>query len=241
MDAINQIAMTDIFIRSYRGDFEWLRYCVRSIRKYASGFGGVVIAVPKQDVELADPDWNVIGVEDRGDGYMAQQVTKMHADTYCTGDYIMHIDSDCCLEDRITPDMFFRDGKPIYLFTHYSSLKTGKEDEFTWQKATEDALGEPVEFEFMRRHPMLYRRDIYPFARNMLASRNGDIEHYILGRKTAGFSEFNYLGAIAYKHFHDAYHWVQTELGFEPVPVVQRWSWGGITDDIKSKLEEACK
>ena len=40
---------TDIFIKSYRGDFEWLPGCLHSIQKYATGFRDVVIVVPDTD------------------------------------------------------------------------------------------------------------------------------------------------------------------------------------------------
>jgi hypothetical protein len=37
---------TDIFIRSYRNDFKWLEYCLKSCHQKARGFGKIHIAVP---------------------------------------------------------------------------------------------------------------------------------------------------------------------------------------------------
>ena len=35
--------MTDIFIKTYPGDFIWLEYCIRSIEKFVTGFRDIVI------------------------------------------------------------------------------------------------------------------------------------------------------------------------------------------------------
>jgi hypothetical protein len=43
---------TDIFIRTYGKDLEWLKYCLRSVAKYCSGFRQIVIVIPKKDFPL---------------------------------------------------------------------------------------------------------------------------------------------------------------------------------------------
>ena len=35
--------MTDIFIKTYPGDFIWLKYCIRSIEKFVTGFRNIII------------------------------------------------------------------------------------------------------------------------------------------------------------------------------------------------------
>ena len=52
---------------------------------------------------------------DTCDGYLAQQITKLYADTWCKGDYVLHIDSDCVFYKEFSPDCFFIDGKPVLL------------------------------------------------------------------------------------------------------------------------------
>ena len=44
----------DILIRSYYKDFGWLRYALRSIRKYCRGFSKVIVVVPKSSRQKLD-------------------------------------------------------------------------------------------------------------------------------------------------------------------------------------------
>ena len=75
-----------IFIRSYKNDIEWLKYCLRSIEKFVTGHAGVVVVVPEQDVPLfkaAGIDAQTTPEADPGRGYLNQQLTKIHADEFC--------------------------------------------------------------------------------------------------------------------------------------------------------------
>ena len=39
---------SDIFIRTYWKDTEWLEFCLRSITRYARGFGSVIVVAPQK-------------------------------------------------------------------------------------------------------------------------------------------------------------------------------------------------
>src|SRR6185312_6600956 len=73
----------DIFIRTYPNDYEWLNYCLDSIRKYCSGFRKVWVVSPEAPSNAAfhipNGEWKVMNDESE-DGYLAQQITKLYAD-----------------------------------------------------------------------------------------------------------------------------------------------------------------
>lgn len=240
---------TSIFIRSYRGDFQWLRYCLRSTRKFVTGFDEIVLVIPVADRDELPVD--VASMADRlhlrieqTHGYIDQQITKLRAHHYTTSERILFVDSDCVFFRPCTMDDFTRDSKPILLKTPYEVFRkyqneTGRiQSVLNWQKLTEEAVGFPVDHEYMRRIPMMH-----------LAETLGYIETYypnLVNRvrriKDNSFSEFNVMGAIAEKYLADQYHIQCTET--KPLPpkyCEQYWSWGGMSKELKESLECVCE
>jgi len=219
----------DIFIRSYAGDFEWLSYCLRSIKKYGNGFGEVHIAVPINDIGSVPVlgGEEVHGVTDRTDGYMAQQITKLHADEFCTAEYVLHVDSDCIFTKDFSPLDFFLDAKPVLLKEECESI---------WRDITEKHLGWHDKSEYMRRLPIIYPRWMYkPFRDWMQKKHNMSVSDYVIQQSGREFSEFNTFGQWAYKFYPDAFSWLQPhEL---PIVAIQHWSWGGISGEIRDKMD----
>jgi hypothetical protein len=229
----NRALKTDIFIRSYEKDFLWLNYCLKSIVKNTTGFLDVHIAAPYPDVEKLSHLTleKVHGVVDSCSGYLAQQITKFHADEYCKSDYILHVDSDCVFTDKVTPQVFFIDGKPIML--------QEKDVKSPWYDVSERALGWRDEYEYMRRMPIIYPRWIYStFRKWFLLNKGVSIDQWVSEQPDFLFSEFNTLGTWAKKFYPDAFTWMTPK----DVPIVckQYWSWGGINDAI-DQLEEITK
>ena len=70
----------DIFIRTFDGDCKWLNYCVKSIKKYATGFNNIIITYPENHTSC-DVDFvkNYPIKELLNDGYVDQQFTKLTA------------------------------------------------------------------------------------------------------------------------------------------------------------------
>lgn len=234
---------TDILIKSFPPDYERLRYCLRSIDKFASGFSKVKIICD----ELTDPPWhdddwrpsNVTikwqNVTPRGEGYLFQQTVKAQAHDYTDADYILHIDSDCIFTEPVTPAMFMRDGKPIWYKTPYSSGL-----EVPWEAITEKFMQAPVEYEFMRRFPFLVPRFLHEaIAAFCLETHGKSLTDYILSQPIRAFSEFNALGALAYSQFRDRFHWIDTTTDEVPERVViQKWSHEKFSDADKAEFEE---
>lgn len=241
---------TAIFIRSYNKDFEWLSYCVRSIRKFCSGFNEVVLAVPiGHYVQLTDEIKNCVDhihpVEPRTSrGYLDQQITKLRAHHYTDADQILYVDSDCLFAAPATPETFMRDGKPLLLKTAYDVFRshqqrTGeKQNVLCWQPITEAAIGFPVAYEYMRRLPILH--DVRTLLE--VETRYPRMIDHIRSIHGNGFSEFNALGAVAERYLSDLYHIQDTET--EPLPPIvceQSWSWGGISDEKREHMEWVCR
>lgn len=235
----------DIFIRTYPGDYKWLDYCLKSIAKFCTGFRKVWIITPQcnpqpegslllKNGSLIAVQWKEMQDETQ-DGYLAQQITKMYADVI-TGyqpDYILHVDSDVIFTRPTTPVDFLSDGKPIAYYTPYTAIET------PWQPITEKFLNDKVEFEFMRRFPILMPRWIYPRIREFCHKTHGVIiSDYIRMQPARAFSEFNAMGAYAYKYHREMFRFINTLEITLPMPqAIQFHSWGGITPEAKNKLD----
>lgn len=227
-----------IFIRTYPKDYEWLRYCLRSIAKHAPG---VKTMVTTSDPRFfATPEamprgaWWRMAAREHADDYVGQQLTKLNADLYLPEgfDHVIHIDSDTTLIGSL--DKLFVDGKPVMLRTPYSELPP----EVPWKAPTEKHLGWGVSHEYMRRMPLVYPFGLYAALRQHLIARAGSWPGWVDSIEGRNLSEFNLLGAFAFEHFHNSFHWVDTNIDpLPPLIVNQLWSWGGI-EKHRAQLEK---
>lgn len=223
---------TDIVIRSYRGDFEWLGYALKSLHARASGFGQIHIVVPQGDKHLLSQltAEKLHECPVYTDDYLGQQITKLLADTYSEADYIMHWDSDTVLTAPLTPSDFVINGKPVIYYEPYDIV--GCEP---WQPVVAEVLGWSPEHEFMRRHPFVYPRWLYAELRAFLEERHGrPLEAYIVSRPYRSFTEFNVLGAYAWEKHRHRFTW--RDPHGDPVYVRQFRSWDGL-DSHREEVE----
>lgn len=236
-----------IFIRSYHKDFQWLDYCLKSIKKYSSGFDEICLIVPDKDVNILPSfyfdDFNVHTVKERTTGYIDQQISKLQAHHYTSCEEILYVDSDCCFFSNFTPDSFKQEGLPILLKTPYKEFldyqeKTGeKQSVLHWQPITELAVGFPVEYEYMRRLPALYNASTL----RLIESIYPKLQQYCCKVPHSSFSEFNFIGAIIERYQPEQYSILNTTTNPLPEKVAeQRWSWGGISPEIQRQLDETC-
>lgn len=227
-----------IFIRSYRGDIEWLHWCLKSIAKFSSGFEGIRVVVPTYHVPLFRME--NIPCEQcpvYPDDYLGQQITKLYADTYLPSDcMVTFVDSDCFFIQPFTPESLMVDGKPRMLMTPYSVLG----NTVPWKQITERAIGGEITYEFMRRLPIMIRStDLAGFRDWFRDLHQGvNVEQYVREQPYRAFSEFNAIGAWLHACRSDAYHWQDTES--QPLPPLllrQGWSHGGLTVQAKAEME----
>ena len=229
----------DILVRSYYKDLGWLGHCLRSIERWCTGFRRVIVVVPESTrPRLVTHDLaydELIVCADQRDDYLGQQVTKLSADTLTDADVICHIDSDCVFRRPTTPDDLHDGGRLRQHLMPYEELPAN----IPWKRITEEFLGRPVEFEFMRRQPQAFPRWIYPELRAHARARHGrELADYVLAQPHRGFSEFNALGAYAYYFHHDEFAWVDLTGPGVPDPLCACfWSWGGIGPAVESEIE----
>lgn len=233
-----------IFVVSYVKDSIWVPWLLKSITKFCTGWDEIVIAIPKQDKPAFDGfgltrEKLVTFDEDGRDPFICHQMIKCLADTYCTGDYVTHIDSDCVWIAPSTPETYFKDGKPIIPYTPYDTLneKVSKWPGLSpWRWCTQKVLGFDCPIETMRRHPFVYHRSLYSEFRKHVHEKHGiTFEEYIRPIKrhmlnpAESFSEFNALGSFANYAAPDEYVFMNTHTEqLPPNNVSQSWSHGGL-------------
>jgi len=203
-----------VFYRTYRGDFLWLKYSLMSLKKCLTGYSEIVIVTPKADYDLLKEEmkgWDLPKgivtfrdvLEPLKDDYLGQQLCKLKAYEYVSFPYVLFVDSDAIFTTATTVENFLKDGKPCILKTSYKDLGATMEQgtdnpgaACVWKPITEKALGEPVEFEYMRRLPLFYRRDSIKNLSWYFVDKHGvSIEDYVRSIPDRSFSEFNLLGA----------------------------------------------
>ncbi len=225
---------TSILIVSWLQDLPWLKYCLRSIEKFATGFHETVVLVPHQEATWFN---NLLvlpksaryatypRVTDKAKFHLHHQAMKCHADAWCpTADFVLHMDSDCVFSEPVTPEDYFVYGKPVMLIEPYKNLVNNP-----WQEPTQKALKRVVEWETMRRHPQVNPAEVYVDLReHMHQLHNMTLESYVLTRKAEypwGFSEHCTIGAYAYEYHRNLYHWI--DVSKHPRPhskLIQFWS-----------------
>jgi len=224
----------DIFIKTFIKDFEWLTYCTRSITRFASGFKDVVLVSSENLPPLFMKNLRAYTKPDEGkDGYLVQQAIKATADQYCGSDYILHIDSDTIFTRPVTPESFFRNGKPYWLMTPYEKVKT------PWQPIVGNFFRQLPTHEFMRRQAQVIPRDIYRSLDNYCDKMHGmGIFDYIVNQQNRSFSEFNVIGFFCWLYHRERFTWIDTEKDELPELVVNQYrSWNAIAPEVKNEME----
>ncbi len=233
-----QPIICDILIKSYPKDYEWLSYCLRGLEKFASGFRELIIIYPFGEEppfgELGYINMRQVPVKETGHNpYLFQQAVKFSSHEWTDAPYILHIDSDTVPCAPFTPETFFRGGKPLWLMTPWAAIST------PWREPTEKFIGAQVEYEFMRRFPILLPRSLHVAAAKFVELHHGKgATEYIVGQDN--FSEFNALGALAYGRVPEEFEWQDTTDTTKEMPQLlawQHWSHGGVTDELRAKFE----
>lgn len=231
-----------VLIASYERDFIWLRHCLRSLKRFSVGFLPPVISTSSADrdgarrlVDEVFPEATV-KVRDFFHGNLRAQMAMMEGDIHCPeADFTYLVGSDCLVWDEFRPDQYFMEGKPIMLYTSYKLLPPG----VPWQGGTSLAVGHFCEFEYMRRLPICYPKELFPNCRRHIETiHHQPFQSYVqqqIGR--GNFSESNIMGAFAHRYMPHLYKWVLTDHGFEvpAQPLIQMWSHGGL-----DKASDAC-
>ena len=227
---------------SYRKDFDFAVYAMKSALKYATGFSQRVVIVPNDDVLLfytpaRQLGFEVIGFDERpGKGMLHHMAVICEADIWLPeADAVMVLDSDTMFTRPVTPDDFMQDGKPVILRERFEDFRSYS-SRYSWKTCVRSAVGIDPEWETMCRFPMIHLRGTLEMTRLLIAIHTKqDWKEYILSGPNAfpqSFAEFPTLGAVAIEHFREQYHFVDYRRGepcaIGPEVVKQFWSHGGL-------------
>jgi hypothetical protein len=243
-------------ISSYEKDFVWLGPCLSSLKKFSRGFLSPVISVATSDFEGARrvvdrhfPEATVI-IKDGpvGKGNLRAQVSMMKSDLLCPhADYIWLVGSDCLVSSTFTPEPFFMADQPVMLMNSYNHLAKFHVGTLPWRDGVNNALGFRPDFEYMRRLPLMYHRDVFSATRGYIEwLHKKSFEDYVYSvgndprehrSDSANFSESNVLGAYAHRFMPGKFRWMDldgsddhygTTMERFPNPMIQFWSHGGL-------------
>jgi hypothetical protein len=228
----------DIFIKTYEKDFKWLQFCLESINKFVYNINNIIIAIPQYDYDKFNEILNIkhlhnisnnikyIVTNDYGDTYLYQQYIKMTSYQYSDADLIMFVDSDVIFKEETNIYDLFIENKPIIYYTPYQHVGIA----ICWKQPTSQFIGEEQHYEFMRRNCLIYFRDTI----STIHIQYPNLEEIIMS-SSIGFSEFNAIGAWAFKNEKDRYTFINSrEVAPKPQKYIQFWSPTNINDqDLK--------
>ncbi len=230
-----------LFIRSYHKDIKWLKYALQSIHKFCTGWDEIVIVVPESQLvffkDMGLTTEKLLTCPDYTNDYIGQQLTKLEAYRYTDADIITFWDSDVIAFEPITPGDYIVGGKPILYKTNYEELKG--DQGYLWKAITERALGDSVEFEYMRRLPLTYHRStLVSLQIYFKLLHNKTPLQYVEEITDKGFSEFNLVGAYAEKTEPEKYVIMDTStISLPPVKAKQFWSWSKLTPQEETEIK----
>lgn len=203
--------------------FPYLKYMLRSVEKFASGFVEVVILCPTVDrgeMEMMQrqyhgsiPLWVHYGDEWPGKGMLWHEYMVMCAEQHCRGDAILHMDSDHVFTEPAMPVDYFDGDKPVLIYHDFESLIKEQGNLKNWQDNGERAFGFRDEFEFMRRAPLVHIREVYPVSRREIEEHvRQPLDLFVRACRNTfpqTFCEYQSLGTTAWRKFHDRYKWLR--------------------------------
>jgi len=219
-----------IFTVSYDKDLEFLKYNLKSIKKYCQGYHKNIVLLDDNDRdcektreylhEIGQPYFFKKGSKHIKHGYVRQQYIKFFCDQYMpeNAEFVCHVDSDNIFYKNHSPEIWFKNEKPTMLRTPYELIfrNLNKKGESTcaferWRDLTSEAIGIDVDCEYMRGMPFVYPIQLFKECREHIEETHKcSFLDYLKDKET--ISEYNILGAYAYHFKKDYFHWVTEPL-----------------------------
>jgi len=175
-------------------------------------------------------------------GYQEQMLDKMHTDLYSNATAVVYLDTDTVLAQEITREQLFDENDRPYLCYRSTDI-CGKDCKVWMENFVRPMLGEGemLHHEYMCRLGQAYPMTVFKAMRDAVASHKGERwESFVRDALTPagaqswtekdpaeGFTEFNCMGAVLWRDYHEHVHWVRIdwmEMGFRTCPQ-QTWSW----------------
>jgi hypothetical protein len=217
---------TSIVTVTYDKDLEFLKYNLKSIKKFCKGYHDNVVIIDDHENDCIETQRYLDSIQQKyfinreakqvKRGYVRQQYMKLLSDKYVSQDtdYICHIDADSIFKKEHTPEIFFRENKPMLVKNNYNKLienlkragnATGPYER--WRDTTSKFLNFRVEHEFMHRMPLVYPKNLTKQVRDYLEKIHKS-SLLDLVKNLPIMSEYNILGAYAHEFTHEDFFWI---------------------------------
>jgi hypothetical protein len=249
----------EILIVTYNKDLPWLYYCLRSIRRHCTGFQGVTVAHPNHEASLFAPlvpkfDVRLHGYDEvEGKGMLQHMVKLASPDQFLPAatKYVLTCDADCIFRMPTTPEHYFANDKPYYIFRSWASLTTEHpyspgskivSDCHQWKGPTDRQVGFDTTIFGMCMNTVVFPMDFFPrYRAHVSAVHHRPFDEFMLdGQNTFPQSnmDFTAMGAYAHRFMHDRWHWYDVEK--PPYPVDRKKAYhshSGLGPAIREEIE----
>jgi len=243
----------DILIPTYHADFKWAEYCLKSVRKFATGFRNVIIVSDNDGHIVPESITNVMPATvlykdmpkkmppklAHRPGYLWQQVLKLQWMDYTDADAILILDSDEMLAAPITPSDF-RDahGRWRWIYRSWEFAEGAK----MWKAPTAEVLGFEPDYEAMCVAGFVFERNTtYKFI-EYLKKLHGAATLWDVFFKypMTLFSEYNAYGSYVNKVDGDKvyYRVINSDQQFVNHSFFKSWSYGGLDVADKKRRDD---
>ena len=206
---------TSIITITYDKELEYLKYNLKSIQKFCHGYHENIIVIDDHENDCVETQKYLESIGQKyfvnreakkiKQGYIRQQYIKLFSEQYVSSDtdYICHVDTDNIFTNHHDPSVYFNDGKPILGIQKWSEMPNT-----IFKPYTDQTMEYESDYNFMRRMPLVYDFDLFPRLREYIINLKGELIDYLNTLET--ISEYNLLGAFAYKFHQEKYYWVDT-------------------------------
>lgn len=243
-------------------DFDWLKWCLRCIRKHCTGFAGITVAFPDRDAAMFSEISKEHVQAKSGIRLKAKMYTEndgagmiQHMGMIASADmlvpkattHVLHVDADYMFKEPVTPDDYFEGDKPIYVTRSWDSLTDRNSgvvsDCLQWREPTDRQLGFPSEVYAMCRFPFALPVSVYKSYRDYIEGVHGQpfMAYMMSGRNSFPQDRMDWtaLGAYAFSHRRDKFKWIDVSGGNHLAPkdkIKGFWSHGGLTPEIGKEI-----
>jgi hypothetical protein len=157
-------------------------------------------------------------------------------------DAFFNIDSDNVFTGPVDVSEYYRDGKLRIGVALFSETGRVLPPVLNWQKAAERALGWKSEQDMMVWFPIAHIPETLRKTRELIESHTGrPWRDYILEQQNCfpeGFAEYNTLGPVAWRFYHNRYHWDYYWLDLPegatsepPGRLYKGWAYKGLSEE----------
>ena len=179
-------------------------------------------------------------------GYEEQMLDKLHTDLHTDPDHIIYFNTDTLLMFDMTRKQLLDDVGELKL-CHRSVAECGEQCEMFMQSHAKLMLGEGkrLDDEFMNLGDT-FPHYLYPHLRLTVEEFKGAVWKNVTASTIAGgtpgrwkraewssFTDFNAMGVLMWRDFHDRVHWIDIELSEFDTMIRYNQSWSGKEDEAK--------